>query len=249
MCHPEPYEGTLREYRLCVIPSAAEGSLWEYRLCVIPSAAEGSLREYRLCVIPSAAEGSLSEYRQDFNRDPSKARVVLPCLQGVKRARRNRRHMGVCPWQLVAESATQELFTVCLATLTAYSPRAAGQRPVRLAAVPSRRLAQGDTIVTFCHPEPVERSLSEYRQDLNRDPSTSLRFAQDDNEGESHFSIIKLRAQKSHFLQAHPRRRCRQRSRIALKRQCSHARSAPPLPKNLTSLRFSGALLPKPFGS
>ena len=30
--------------------------------------------------------------------------------------------------------------------LTAYSPHAAGQRPVRLAAVPSRRLAQGDTI-------------------------------------------------------------------------------------------------------
>ena len=132
MCHPEPYEGTLREYRLCVIPSAAEGSL--------------------------------SEYCQDLNRDPSKACVVLPCLQGVKRARRNRRRMGVCPWQLVAESASfsaadyraqasgeifgklpQELFTVCLATLTAYSPRAAGQRPVRLAAVPSWRLAQGDT--------------------------------------------------------------------------------------------------------
>ena len=32
------------------------------------------------------------------------------------------------------------------------------------------------------------------------------------------------------------------------KGQSSHARSAPPLPKNLTSLRFSGALLPKPFG-
>ena len=62
MCHPEPYEGTLREYRLCVIPSGAEGSL--------------------------------SEYCQDLNRDPSKARVVLPCLQRVKRARRNRRHMG-----------------------------------------------------------------------------------------------------------------------------------------------------------
>ena len=35
----------------------------------------------------------------------SKACVVLPCLQGVKRARRNRRRMGACPWQLVAESA------------------------------------------------------------------------------------------------------------------------------------------------
>ena len=34
----------------------------------------------------------------------SKACVVLPCLQGVKRTRRNRRHMGACPWQLVAES-------------------------------------------------------------------------------------------------------------------------------------------------
>ena len=36
--------------------------------------------------------------------------------------------------------------------------------------------------------------------------------------------------------------------------QCSHVRSAPPLPKNLTSLRFSGTLfsapnLPKTFGS
>ena len=34
----------------------------------------------------------------------SKARAVLPCLQGVKRARRNRRHMGASPWQFVAES-------------------------------------------------------------------------------------------------------------------------------------------------
>ena len=56
------------------------------------------------------------------------------------------------------------------------------RRPVRLAAVPLRRLAQGDIIVTFCHPEPCEGSLLEYRQDLNRDPSTSLRFAQGDNE-------------------------------------------------------------------
>ena len=55
---------------------------------------------------PEPAEGSLSEYRQDLNRDPSKARVVLPCLQGVKRARRNRRCMGACPWQLVAESVS-----------------------------------------------------------------------------------------------------------------------------------------------
>ena len=62
-------------------------------------------------------------------------------------------------------------------------------------------------------------------------------------------SIIKMRAQKSHFLQAHPRRSCRLRSRIAAKRQCSHARFAPPLPKNLTSLRFSGALLPQTCGS
>ena len=36
----------------------------------------------------------------------SKAREYLPCLQGVKRARRNRRHMGACPWQLVVESAS-----------------------------------------------------------------------------------------------------------------------------------------------
>ena len=81
----------------------------------------------------------------------SKAREDLPCLQRVKRARRNRRRMGACPWQLVAESASfsaadyraqasgeifgkipREFYTVCLATLTAYRPRAAGQRPVRL---------------------------------------------------------------------------------------------------------------------
>ena len=55
---------------------------------------------------PELVEGSLCEFRQYLNRDPSKARVVLPCLQGVKRARRNRRHMGVCPWQLVAESVS-----------------------------------------------------------------------------------------------------------------------------------------------
>ena len=94
----------------------------------------------------------------------SKARAVLPCLQGEKRARRNRRRMGVCPWQLVAESASfsaadyraqasgeifskilRGFYTVCLATLTAYNPRAAGQRPVRLAAI--WRLAQGDTSI------------------------------------------------------------------------------------------------------
>ena len=106
----------------------------------------------------------LSKYCQNLNRDPSKTRVVLPCLQGVKRARRNRRRMGVCPWQLVAESASfsaadyraqasgeifskilRGFYTVCLATLTAYNPRAAGQRPVRLAAI--WRLAQGDTSI------------------------------------------------------------------------------------------------------
>ena len=152
---------------------------------------------------PEPCEGSLWEYRQNLNRDPSKAREDLPCLQGVKRVRRNRRRMGVCPWQLVAESASfsaadyraqasgeifgkilREFYTVCLATLTAYNPRAAGQRPIRLAAVPSRRLAQGDTIVTLCHPEPCEGSLWEYRQNLKRDPSTARRLcrrsAQDD---------------------------------------------------------------------
>ena len=36
----------------------------------------------------------------------SKAREDLPCLQRVKRARCNRRHMGACPWQLVVESAS-----------------------------------------------------------------------------------------------------------------------------------------------
>ena len=176
MCHPEPYEGTLREYRLCVIPSAAEGSL--------------------------------SEYCQDLNRDPSKACVVLPCLQGVKRARRNRRRMGaslLCHFEgarrftLLAKGKTsapqsaaygrmpmatccrkrqlfrrrlpsavsgeifgilpREPYAVYLETLSASDPRAAGQRPDRLAAVPSRRLAQGDTIATSRHPEPVEGSL------------------------------------------------------------------------------------------
>ena len=40
----------------------------------------------------------------------------------------------------------RELYTVFLVILTVSDPRAAGQRPVRLAAVPSRRLAQGDTV-------------------------------------------------------------------------------------------------------
>ena len=55
-----------------------------------------------------------------------------------------------------------------------------------------------------CHPEPCEGSLLKYRQDLNRDPSTSLRSAQDDKERESRLLIIPLRAQKPRFLQAPP---------------------------------------------
>ena len=51
--HPEPVGERAPRH-----PELAEGSLLEYRLCVIPSVAEGSLLEYRLCVIPSAAEGS-----------------------------------------------------------------------------------------------------------------------------------------------------------------------------------------------
>ena len=156
----------------------------------------------------------------------SKAREDLPCLQRVKRARRNRRRMGVCPWQLVAESASfsaadyraqasgeifgkipREFYTVCLATLTAYCPRAAGQRPVRLrsgyAAAPLR--------VT-------QKSRAAFFIDFMRVAKTTL------------------------F-----RRSGRLLSRIATKRQCSRARSAPPLPKNLTSLRFSGALLAHPY--
>ena len=43
-----------------------------------------------------------------------------------------------------------------------------------------RRSAQGDTIATSRHPEPAEGSLWKYRQNFNRDPSASLRFAQDD---------------------------------------------------------------------
>ena len=71
--------------------------------------------------------------------------------------------------------------------LSVSSPRATEQRPVRLAAVPSRRLAQGDTIATSRHPEPVEGSLLKYRQYLNRDSSTSLRSAQ--NDGKNHQTI------------------------------------------------------------
>ena len=150
-------------YPLYVIPSAAEGSLWEVILFMSSRAQPRDLYGNTVpCVI-------------------SKAREDLPCLQRVKRARRNRRRMGVCPWQLVAESASfsaadyraqasgeifskilRGFYTVCLATLTAYNPRAAGQRPVRLAAVPSRRLAQGDTNGTICHPEPCEGSLYKY---------------------------------------------------------------------------------------
>ena len=119
----------------------------------------------------------------------SKAREDLPCLQGVKRVRCNRRHMGayppLCHFDRAQASGEifgkilREFYTVCLATLTAYNPRAAGQRPVRLAAVPSRWLAQGDKKGThMCHPEFVEGSLWKYRQNLNRDPCR--RSTQDD---------------------------------------------------------------------
>ena len=152
------------------------------RFAAVPSrrVAQGDKKGTHMCH-PELCEGSLWKYRQNLNRDPSKAREDLPCLQGVKRvrcnrrhmgayppcviskaredlpclqrvkrARRNRRRMGVCPWQLVAESASfsaadyraqasgeifgkilREFYTVCLAIQTAYSPRAAEQRPVR----------------------------------------------------------------------------------------------------------------------
>ena len=104
-------------------------------------------KQNRLPRHPEPCEGSLWKYRQNLNRDPSKAREDLPCLQRVKRARRNRRRMGVCPWQLVAESASfsaadyraqasgeifgklpQELFTVCLATPDCIQPSRGGAK-------------------------------------------------------------------------------------------------------------------------
>ena len=81
-----------------------------------------------------------------------------------------------------------------------------------------------------CHPELREGSLCRYRHYFHRDPSTSLRSAQDDvrrflsnnqiARGKmtlllNAFSIIKSRSQKSHFLQAPSRRSSRLRSRIA----------------------------------
>ena len=76
---------------------------------------------YPLYVIPSAAEGSLWEYRPlcHFDRAQASGEIFSKILRGF--------------------------YTVCLATLTAYNPRAAGQRPVRLAAI--WRLAQGDTSI------------------------------------------------------------------------------------------------------
>ena len=75
-------------YPLYVIPSAAERSLWEAILFMSSRAQPRDLYGNTVpCVI-------------------SKAREDLPCLQRVKRARRNRRRMGVCPWQLVAKSAS-----------------------------------------------------------------------------------------------------------------------------------------------
>ena len=94
----------------------------------------------------------------------SKACIVLPCLQGVKRARRNRRHMGACPWQLVAESASF--------SAADYSP------PFLLG---------GSLKVTQKGSCPVIPSLSrdlllKYRHYFLRDPSTARlrRSAQDD---------------------------------------------------------------------
>ena len=100
---------------------------------------------------PEPREGSLLEYCPmcHFSRAQASGEIFGKILQGF--------------------------YTVCLATLTAYRPRAAGQRPVRLAAV--WRLAQGDTkgsncaalraalfritggVSPLCHPEPVEGSL------------------------------------------------------------------------------------------
>ena len=163
-----------------VIPSLSKDLYGRLSSLCHPERSRGiSMGGYPLYVIPSL---SRDLYGNTVPCVISKAREDLPCLQRVKRARRNRRRMGVCPWQLVAESASfsaadyraqasgeifgnipRELYAVCLATLTAYNPRAAGQRPIRLAAVPFRRLAQGDKKGThMCHPEPCEGSLYKY---------------------------------------------------------------------------------------
>ena len=80
-----------RQLFSCRLPSASERrNLWKNSARVLYS-----LFGNADCIPPSRGGA----------KTRSKACVVLPCLQGVKRARRNRRHMGACPWQLVAESA------------------------------------------------------------------------------------------------------------------------------------------------
>ena len=62
-----------------------------------------------------------------------------------------------------------------------------------------------------------------------------------------HFSLIKLRVPKPRLWKSAP---SSEQSAAFSHRplgQCSHARSAPPLPKNLTSLRFLGALFSAPL--
>ena len=81
-----------RQLFSCRLPSASERrNLWKNSARVLYS-----LFGNADCIPPSRGGA----------KTRLKACVVLPCLQGVKRARRNRRHMGASPWQFVAESVS-----------------------------------------------------------------------------------------------------------------------------------------------
>ena len=98
----------------------------------------------------------------------------------------------------------REPYAVCLVTRTVSDPRAAGQRPVRLAAVPSRRL-----IFRLTGAAPLQcvriaagirpRSPQAERLALPLQASKAFTSLQGDTKRQNHLSIIKSRAQKSLF--------------------------------------------------
>ena len=65
---------------------------------------------------------------------------------------------------------------------------------------------------------------------------------------QNRLSIIKLRVPKPRLWKSAPSSSLSATLSLCPKGQSSHARSAPPLPKNLASLRFSGTLLPHTCG-
>ena len=196
----------------------------------------------------------------------SKAREDLPCLQGVKRARRNRRHMGVCPWQLVAESASfsaadyraqasgeifgklpQELFTVCLATPDCIQPSRGGAKTrskacVVLPCLQGVKRARRNRRHMGASPwQFVAESVSFFCRRLLRSgyAAAPLRVTQ---KSRAAFFIISCASENHAFSSelSTALSHCSFGAMLACALRSSSS-------QNLTSLRFSGALLAHPY--